>query len=76
LDSTLVTNEVVNCIIRQEKKRAVRIEIIYEKPYDSMRWEFMYYMMSRLDFISKWIGWIKGCMESFTIFVLVNRSLT
>lgn len=31
-------------------------------------------MMGRLDFCSKWTRWIKGCLESSYVFVLVNGS--
>jgi len=46
------------------------------KKHDSVSWDFMYYMMCRLGFCNKWIDWIRACMESSTIFVLVNGSPT
>jgi len=36
----------------------------------------MFYMMGRLGFYRKWIGWIKACMKSSTISVLVNGNPT
>ena len=48
----------------------------YEKAYDSVSWEFIYYMMGRLGFCGKWIDWIKNCLESSSISVLVNGSPT
>jgi len=59
---------------RKRKKRVVIVE--YEKSYKSINWEFMYYMMRRLSFCSKWIGWIKTCMKSSIIPILVNGSPT
>lgn len=38
----------------------------YEKAYDLMGFEFIYYIMDSLDF-SKQIGWTKACMESFIV---------
>jgi len=38
----------------------------------SVSCDLLYYMMGRLGFISKWISLIKVCLESTTIFVLVN----
>ena len=36
----------------------------------------IYYMLGRLRFCDKWIRWIKACLESATVSVLVNGSLT
>jgi len=33
-------------------------------------------MLGRLGFCGKWIEWIKNCLESSSIFVLVNGSPT
>jgi len=33
-------------------------------------------MLGRLVFCDKWILWIKVCLESTKIFILVNESLT
>jgi len=33
-------------------------------------------MLERLGFCGKWIHWIKGCLESAFVFVLVNGSPT
>jgi len=36
----------------------------------------MYYMLNRLDFGSKWIGWIRAYMESGSISMLVYDNPT
>jgi len=33
-------------------------------------------MLERLVFCGKWIGWIRACIESSSVSVLVNKSLT
>ena len=48
----------------------------YEKAYDSISWEFIYYMLGRLRFCEKWIEWIKNCLESSSISMLVNGNPT
>jgi len=52
------------------------LKVDFEKVYDSVRWDFMYDMLSRLGFHNIWIKWMKGCMESATVSVLVNGSPT
>ena len=75
LDSILVANEVVEeCKLK--KKRLAIVKVDYEKAYDSVSWVFLYYMMGRLGFCARWIGWIKECLESSTISILVNGSPT
>jgi len=46
------------------------------KRHDSMSSEFLYYMIGRLGFCSKLIGWIRAYLESTTISILVNGSPT
>jgi len=48
----------------------------FEKTYDLDIWDFLFYMMTRLGFDDKWIGWVNECLESSSVFVLVNRSAT
>ena len=48
----------------------------YEKAYDLVRWEFISYMLERLGFWEQWIAWIKSCLESSNVSVLVNDNST
>ena len=69
----LIANEVV-----EEAKRChmpcIVFKVDYEKAYDSVSWEFLTYMMSRMGFCRKWIKWIEGCLKSAYVSVLVNGS--
>ena len=75
LYSVLVANETLD-FLKKDKKKGVIVKVDYEKTYDSVDWEFLVYMMGRLGFNNKWIHWIKVCLESTTISVLVNGSPT
>jgi len=75
LDSVLVANEVLK-EVKRRKKSCVYFKVDYEKAYDSVSWEFLYYMLGRLGFCEKWIRWIKSCLESSSMLVLVNESPT
>ena len=75
LDSVLVANEIVD-FLKKEKQKGVIVKVDYEKAYDSVDWDFLVYMLRRLGFKDKWIKWIKACLTSATISVLVNGSLT
>ncbi len=75
LDSVLVANEVLE-EAKRRKKNCLFFQVDYEKAYDSVRWDFISYMLERLGFCEQWIAWIKSCLESATVFVLVNDSPT
>lgn len=36
--------------------------------------EFLFYMLRRMNFCNKWIGWVKGCLISTRVSVLINGS--
>jgi len=51
-------------------------KVDFEKAYDMVNWEFLFYMLERLGFNAKWIKWIKGCLASSSVSMLVNGSPT
>jgi len=75
LDNVLVANEVVK-ELRRYKRSGLCLKVDYEKAYDSVRWDFLYHMLHKLGFHSRLIMWVKGCLESAMVFVLVNGSPT
>jgi len=54
LDSALVANEVLE-EIKRNKRSCVFFKVDYKEVYDSVSWEFIYYMLERLGFCGKWI---------------------
>ena len=75
LDSVLMANEVVEDL-RRSGRRGLCLKVDFEKAYDSVRWAFLYDMLSRMGFHNLWIAWIKGCLESAIVSVLINGSPT
>jgi len=75
LDSVVVANETFENV-KMNKKECVVFKVDYENGYDSVRWEFIYYMLGRLGFYGKWIEWVKNCLKSSSIYVMVNGSPT
>ncbi|GLT25250.1 hypothetical protein SLA2020_003940 [Shorea laevis] len=72
-DGIVVANEVIH-----EAKRRKRSTLIFkadfEKAYDSVNWEFWNRMMEKFGFCRKWRMWIKECLSTATVLVLVNGS--
>lgn len=71
----LIVNEVIS-EAKLKKKPTVVFNVDYEKAYESVSLEFLYYMFHRMNFCHKWIVWIRGCLESNLVCVLVNGSPT
>lgn len=75
LNSVVVANEVIE-ELRRSSRRGLCFKIDYEKAYDSVSWTFLYDILQKLGFHSRSILWIRGCLESATVSVLVNGSPT
>lgn len=75
LDGVVVINELVDWEKRQCKKMLI-FKVDFQKAYDSVNWRFLEYMLLHLGFGQKWRRWIKACVCSSRISILVNRSLT
>lgn len=73
LDSVVIVNEALG-VAKRSKKPTMIFKVDNEKAYDSVRWDFLLYMLGRMLFCRKWINWIKSCLESAFVSVLVNES--
>lgn len=74
-DGILIANEEVD-YWKKTKKQGVIIKLDSEKAFDNLNWDFSLNMMQLLGFPQKWVSWIKECLSSPCVFVLVNGSPT
>jgi hypothetical protein len=51
-------------------------KVDFEKAYDSVEWSFLDYMLGRFGFCSKWKDWIRACVFTGNMSILVNGSPT
>jgi len=75
LDGVVIANEVIH-EAKTSKKPCLIFKVDFEKTYDSVSWDFLFYMLNRMGFHEKWVSWIKGCLKSIYISALVNESPT
>lgn len=59
-DGVLEANEVVDFATRT-KKDFLLFKVDFEKAYDMVNWEFIRYMLKRMNFGKKMVGVDEGC---------------
>lgn len=62
-------------IPKRQQSPSVVCKLDFEKACDMGEWGFLFYMMERMGFGSKWREWIYSCVSSAQFSVIVNRSL-
>ena len=73
LDAVLIANEILDSTLRR-KKCGLVCKLDIDKAYDSISWEFLYQVMGRMGFNSRWMSWIKWCISTTSFSVLINGS--
>lgn len=74
-DGVLVANEVVKWA-ELNKKRLLLFKIDFTKAYDCLNWEFLDSILQQMQFGVKWQTWMRTCLYSASVSILVNGSPT
>ncbi|KAK2397838.1 hypothetical protein QL285_059374 [Trifolium repens] len=75
VDGVVVVNEVID-FAKKFKRECLIFKVDFEKAYDSVNWGFLDYMLRRFGFGDKWCAWMKACVCSGNMSILVNGSPT
>ncbi|GMP98870.1 hypothetical protein CsSME_00046588 [Camellia sinensis var. sinensis] len=75
LDEVMIANEVVD-EWHKAKKKGIILKLDFEKAYNSVNWVFLLSMLGNLGFGTRWIRWIKTCITSAKVSILVNGAPT
>ncbi|PNY14141.1 cysteine-rich receptor-like protein kinase [Trifolium pratense] len=75
VEGVVVVNEVID-FAKKAGKKCLIFKVDFEKAYDSVDWSFLDYMLGRFGFNVKWRAWMKACICSGSMSVLVNGSPT
>ncbi|GKV26298.1 hypothetical protein SLEP1_g35629 [Rubroshorea leprosula] len=75
VDSVLILNEVVH-EVKRRKQQSFMFKADFEKAYDCVDWGFLDWMMDSMGFGDKWRKWIRECLSTARISVLINGSPT
>ncbi|XP_016185749.1 uncharacterized protein LOC107627430 [Arachis ipaensis] len=72
-DGALIACEMVHWL-KTRKKTAAIIKLDFQKAYDRVRWSFVDIVLQKMGFCQRWRNWIKECVSTATMSVLVNGS--
>lgn len=73
LDGALIANEIIHSW-KHNNKGGVLLKLDFEKAYDCVNWNFLLDLLSKMGCGEKWCKWMKECIESVSLSVLVNGS--
>lgn len=75
LDGLLIINEIY-AWAKKTKKKVLLFKVDFNKAFDSVNWEYLDSILSRMVFSNRWKGWIQGCLSSTRVSVLLNGAPT
>ncbi|PNY01535.1 cysteine-rich receptor-like protein kinase, partial [Trifolium pratense] len=65
LDDILIANEIVDDA-KKEKKDLLLFKVEFEKAYDSVDWDYLEEVMTKMNFPIVWRAWIMECVKTAT----------
>jgi len=71
LDGALIANEVVHWL-KRKKKSGVLLKLDFQKAFDSIDWVSLDVVLEEMGFGHLWRCWIKNCITSASMSVLIN----
>lgn len=74
VDGVVAINEIID--LAKKIHRSCLIKMDFEKAYDSVSWSFLDYMMRRFSFDERWRAWMRACVFTGSMSILVNGSPT
>lgn len=73
LGGAVILNEILEEARRNKRSRLI-LKVDFAKAHDSIDWSYLFEMLRLMNFLNKWVGWMKSCVSSASANVLVNGS--
>ena len=62
--------------IKKKRSGGMIFKVDFEKAYDSVDWYFLEAVMVKMGFGGRWRKWIRACVSTASLSVLINGSLS
>nr|XP_025685695.1 uncharacterized protein LOC112786540 [Arachis hypogaea] len=72
-DGALIACETVHWL-KLKRKASAMIKLDFHKAYDRVKWCFVDTVLEKMGFGITWRAWVKECIRSASISILVNRT--
>ncbi|CAN1318107.1 LINE-1 retrotransposable element ORF2 protein [Linum perenne] len=73
-DSIIILHEVIHKLKNRRKGRnydfVLKVDMM--KAYDRVSWDFLFIILEKMGFSSRWVGWIKAIVSSVKFAVMIN----
>jgi hypothetical protein len=73
LDGVVVLNEIID-LAKRRKDECLLFKVDFERAYDTVNWRFLERMMVKMGFSECWLKWMRACIFTSSMSVLVNGS--
>ncbi|KAE8681501.1 Exocyst complex component 5 [Hibiscus syriacus] len=71
LDCSFIANEGID-LWRKKGLKGCMLKVDFKKAYDMVDWDILFKIMAKMGFGSKWCCWIRKCVTTASVSVLVN----
>ncbi|KAJ9564655.1 hypothetical protein OSB04_000621 [Centaurea solstitialis] len=75
LDGPFLVNEIIQWA-KSLKQKLLIFKADFAKAFDTLNWSFLDNILAQMGFGEKWRSWVKGCVGTAKVSVLVNGSPT
>lgn len=73
LDGLIIVNVFISWS-KKRNKRTLILKVDFEKAFDSLNRGYLDDIMNQMGFGDKWRSWVRGCLWTAKVSVLVNES--
>ncbi|KAJ9544963.1 hypothetical protein OSB04_024670 [Centaurea solstitialis] len=75
LDGPLMVNELISWA-KKDRRKLLLFKVDFAKAFDTLNWNYLDNVMMQMGFGATWRDWMKGCLSTAKVSVLINGAPT